>query len=89
MISRIVKRNLLADTTQIKHLMLESITDFDINCKFAANISALFDDRTVIMNGIFPLFNNTDMLEEDSTQDFLITASNFTDDRDQIVGFED
>jgi len=29
------------------------------------------------------------MLEEDSTQDFLITASNFTDDRDQVVGFED
>jgi hypothetical protein len=84
-----VRRNLLVDTTQIKHLMLESITDFDINGKFAAKISALFDDRTVIMNGIFPLFDNTDMLEEDSTQDFLITASNFTDDRDQILGFED
>jgi hypothetical protein len=41
------------------------------------------------MNGIFPLFNNADMLEEDSILDFLITASNFTDDRDQIVGFED
>ena len=69
--------------------MLESITDFDINDKFAGYILLLFDDRTVIMNGIFPLFNNTDILEEDSTQDFLITASNFTDDRDQIVGFED
>ena len=84
-----IRRNPLVDTTQIKHLMLESITDFDINGKFAANISALFDDRTVIMNGIFPLFNKTDILEEDSTQDFLITASNFTDDCDQILGFED
>jgi len=63
--------------------MFESITDFNINGKFAANISALFDDRTVIMNGIFPLFNKTDMLEEDCTLDFLITASNFTDERDK------
>ena len=78
-----VKRNLLADTTQIKYLMLESITDFDINGTFAPDISALFDDEIAIKNGIFPLFNNTHILEEDSTRDFLITASNFTCDRDR------
>ena len=87
MITAILRKTKYCQTLSLR-CKYANVADYELKIEGRNYIIILHRDLGIRWSE-FPLFNNTDMLEEDSTQDFLITASNFTDDRDQVVGFED